>query len=126
MNLQKEDECQDPEHQRKRGVNTYYPEGTVCYTEPSKGIQFQENPQKHSFDIKGSCADFGSSGSGIVREWNEYKKITSFDFPQQKDRFYQYSFVGPLSMSKGCDLSINLDVGKDDEDKPDPVFIYRG
>ena len=38
MGLQKEDECQDPEHQKARGVNTYYPLGTVCYTDPSQGI----------------------------------------------------------------------------------------
>ena len=79
------------------------------------------------YNFQGSCADFGSSGSGIVREWKEYKNTASFDFPQEKDRFYQYSFVGPLSMSKGCDLSINLDVGEEgDDNKPDPIFIYRG
>ena len=77
-------------------------------------------------NFKGSCADFGSSGSGIVREWKEYKNTASFDFPQEKDRFYQYSFVGPLSMSKGCDLSLNI-VPKDYKPELDNVeFIYRG
>ena len=125
MNLQKEAQCQDPDHQRSRGVNTYYPQGTVCYTEPAQG-RFQSIWEKNINFCLGSCADFGSSGSGIVREWKEYKKTTSFDFPTEKDRFYQYSFVGPLSMSKGCDLSISLDVGTNEDDKPDPVFIYRG
>ena len=79
----------------------------------------------------GSCADFGSSGSGIVREWKEYNNQNpSFDFPNEKQKFYQYSFVGPLSMSKGCDLSTEIEPRLKDETNDDgerdPIFIYRG
>ena len=51
--------------------------------------------------------DFGSSGSGVVRQWRQYN-ITN----------YQYSFAGPLSMSKGCDEAFL-------EAAPE-FFIYRG
>ena len=35
--LQRQDKCQDPENQRARGVNTFYPEATTCYVDPSFG-----------------------------------------------------------------------------------------
>ena len=66
--------------------------------------------------ILASCIDFGSSGSGIVREW---KKASGH---------YQHSFVGPLSMSKGCDKAIS--VTPPDYDPNEGVeqleLIYRG
>ena len=83
----------------------------------------------------GSCVDFGSSGSGVVREWKKYNEILSVDFgvdyvdgsdTGKKEEHYQYSFVGPLSMSKGCDLSLDI-VPKDCKPELDNVeFIYRG
>ena len=83
----------------------------------------------------GSCADFGSSGSGVVREWKKYDERPSVDFgvdyvdgsdTGEKEEHYQYSFVGPLSMSKGCDLSLDI-AGKDYDPELDNVeFIYRG
>ena len=33
--LERHDKCQDPEPQRGRGVNTFYPQGTTCYVDPS-------------------------------------------------------------------------------------------
>ena len=42
--LERQDKCQDPEPQRGRGVNTFYPQGTSCYVDPSFGkecFQFQ-------------------------------------------------------------------------------------
>ena len=89
--------------------------------------------------VSGSCADFGSSGSGVVREWKKYAETSSVDFgngifteggAEMKEKHYQYSFVGPLSMSKGCDLSlVILGTDPDKPDEPDlenPEFIYRG
>ena len=38
LGLEKDTGCKDPQHQRARGVNTYYPPGTVCYKEPSQGM----------------------------------------------------------------------------------------
>ena len=77
-----------------------------------------------------SCADFGSSGSGVVREWKEYDSVDSVDYPfpcNKKSKHYQHSFVGPLSMSKGCDLAIPNLLNEDfDQDKYNPEFIYRG
>ena len=81
----------------------------------------------------GSCVDFGSSGSGVVREWKKYNEILSVDFgvdyvdgsdTGKKEEHYQYSFVGPLSMSKGCDLSLDI-VGKNNK-LGNVEFIYRG
>ena len=30
-------QCEDPKWQRDYGVNTFYPQGTTCFTDPSKG-----------------------------------------------------------------------------------------
>jgi len=68
--------CRDPAWMN---TNTYYPQGTVCYRDPSLA----------------SCVEFGVSGSGIVRKWRE-------DPDDGRD---QYAFVGPLTISKGCDLA---------------------
>merc|ERR1711892_1579642 len=56
---------------------SYYPPGTVCYKDPSAA----------------TCVRFGNSGSGVLRK---------FDTIDGTDR---YSWIGPLSMSKGCDIT---------------------
>ena len=71
----------------------------------------------------------------MVREWKKYDERPSVDFgvdyvdgsdTGEKEEHYQYSFVGPLSMSKGCDLSLDI-AGKDYDPELDNVeFIYRG
>merc|ERR1711971_1172176 len=104
-NLEVQAQCQDPQYMRDRGVNTYYPQGTVCYADPSQA----------------SCADFGTSGSGVVREWKVFQQGPGIDFPGN-DPQYQYSFVGPLSMSKGCDRTIELSPNG----ATIPEFVYRG
>ena len=85
--------------------------------------------------ISGSCADFGSSGSGVVREWRKYDDLPSVDFGVDyvdgsdtgvKENHYQYSFVGPLSMSKGCDLSLDIHPRDYNPDEDNVEFIYRG
>lgn len=78
-----------------------------------------------------SCPEFGSSGSGVVRSWKKRqdKKILSIDgacdpfgvtcnvddvdnspIDQTEAPIdaYQYSFVGPLSMQKGCDNAFHM------------------
>ena len=54
-----------------------------------------------SLSYTASCVEFGNSGSGIVRKWK-----TGID-----DNEDQYSFVGPLSMSKGCDRAFFFPFG---------------
>ena len=61
----------------------------------------------------GSCPEFGSSGSGVVRQWAKRydKKRFSIDDNSYSGRWYdtyQYSFVGPLSMQKGCDKAFHM------------------
>ena len=58
-----------------------------------------------------SCAEFGASGSGIVRKWRVDPK-ESTDTLLDDD---QYALVGPLTMSKGCDNAFII-----------PEFVYRG
>ena len=62
--------------------------------------------------------DFGSSGSGVVREWRPYSTARQLD-----GTVYQYSFAGPLSMSKGCDEAI---LEYQDAETNLKYFIYRG
>ena len=102
--------------------------------------------QTKTIIYEGSCADFGSSGSGVVREWRKYAERPSVDFKVDytecfkknatlvkncsdtgaKEEHFQHSFVGPLSMSKGCDLSLDI-VPEDYEEELDNIeFIYRG
>ena len=38
MGLEEMDECIDPRYQREKGVDTFYPKGTVCFKDPSAGI----------------------------------------------------------------------------------------
>ena len=57
--------------------DTYYPPGTVCYRDPSLG----------------SCTLFGNSGAGVIRNIGN------------TDGTDRYSWTGPLSMSKGCDIA---------------------
>jgi len=98
------DVCEDPEWQKNVGVNTFYPRGTSCFRDPSRA----------------SCVDFGSSGSGMVRQWRQY------GVSQQQDGSmlptYQYSLAGPLSMSKGCDEA--LEIRREETVLRD--YIYRG
>ena len=109
--------CEDPEWQRKNGVNTFYPRGTTCFQDPSKGGNSSLTVRRHDILFcSASCVDFGSSGSGVVREWRPYK-VEGTSSP-----VYQYSFVGPLTMSKGCDEALEL--RNDDTKLRD--FIYRG
>lgn len=72
--IMKEVNCTDPSWMKS---NTYYPPGTVCYRDPSYA----------------SCVQFGNSGAGIVRK---------FDNVNGTDIF---SLTGLLSMSKGCDIA---------------------
>ena len=66
--------CQDADWMREAGVNTYYPPGTVCYRDPSQGVSNILNFQLYSlYILPASCVEFGSSGSGVVREYKEYK-----------------------------------------------------
>ena len=98
-----------------------------------------------------SCVDFGSSGSGVVREiksnTSPYNVNVAGEEVEDGDRFvgnkkkislllvsyfrpaYQYSFVGPLSLSKGCDYAMglnrnNLDYTQDIS--PILDYAYRG
>ena len=104
-------------------MNTYYPPGTVCYVDKSGGRCLQPYLLQVIIystpilpDILGSCPEFGVSGSGIVREWKRrpasddgpnIDQLTDANGNVIPDTKFQYSFVGPLSMSKGCDLSID-------------------
>ena len=95
----------------------------------------------------GSCPEFGSSGSGVVRAWAKREDKRSFsidgldltypyydynynynyyydyyygkrqgheDYEDKRNHNevfpieYQYSFVGPLSMQKGCDNAFHM------------------
>ena len=64
--------------------------------------------------------DFGSSGSGVVRQWRQYDTVQQIDGTFTP--VYQYSFAGPLTMSKGCDEAIELSI----EETPLRDYIYRG
>ena len=64
--------------------------------------------------------DFGSSGSGVVRQWRQYNIIQQLDGTFSP--VYQYSFAGPLTMSKGCDEAIELSR----EETLLRDYIYRG
>ena len=120
--------CQDAEWMRRVGVNTYYPPGTVCYRDPSQCEYYHMTTRLMIWlsSIAASCLDFGSSGSGVVRESLPYRVNYCGEEDQNGDRFvrikekeqlslsysrtaYQYSFVGPLSLSKGCDYAIPLE-----------------
>ena len=64
----------------------------------------------------------------MVRQWKKWKSVVimrdEFQTPSELRRdTYQYSFAGPLSMSKGCDKAFEpdtVDTSKDEE------YIYRG
>jgi len=85
--------CRDPAWMN---TNTFYPQGTVCYRDPSLA----------------SCLEFGASGSGIVRKWRT----------DETDYEDQYSWIGPLTLSKGCDKAIDLLTN----DQVFKVFLYSG
>ena len=149
--LERQTKCQDPAYQRDprntnmydgainafdinkeeiTPVNTYYPRGTVCYVDESGGKEnFHSSTwQKSLFSLfSGSCPEFGVSGSGIVREWKRRPENgPAIDF-NTTDPQYQHSFVGPLSMSKGCDLTFDYSEFTGREEKTNvPEFIYRG
>ena len=133
-------------------VNTYYPPATVCYVDKSGGWQciilsnyIDLIPDAfNNTSSLGSCPEFGVSGSGIVREWKQRYWIDdngvkrpengpNYDYPNNSNSEpqYQYSFVGPLSMSKGCDLTADFKRNRDLQDRAEylsniPEFIYRG
>ena len=55
------------------GSNTYYPPATVCYRDPSQGrIQRDRIGVFCNQFPLASCPEFGTSGSGVVREANQY------------------------------------------------------
>ena len=43
MGLEEQKECIDPKYQRDKGVDTYYPQATVCFKDPSAGILYIKN-----------------------------------------------------------------------------------
>ena len=53
-----------------------------------------------------SCFFFGSSGSGVVRPFKE--SAVSPNLIQYNLSKKQFAWVGPLSMSKGCDQAVML------------------
>jgi hypothetical protein len=69
--------CADPAWMKS---NTYYPPGTVCYTDAARA----------------STVQFGVSGSGIVRPFLHTDQTGGSSTPR-------YSWIGPLSLSKGSD-----------------------
>ena len=69
--------CADPAWMNS---NTYYPPGTVCYTEAAWA----------------GAVTFGISGSGLMRP---------FTYSNSNEAETRYSWAGPLSMYKGSDLS---------------------
>ena len=80
--------------------------------------------------MSGTCPEFGVSGSGIVREWRPRVDAIG-DVIENEDSGvqYQYSFVGPLSMSKGCDLTADNKQNRNitTRNRVDiPEFVYRG
>ena len=80
--------------------------------------------------MTGTCPEFGVSGSGIVREWKP-RVDTGGDVIENEDSEvqYQYSFVGPLSMSKGCDLTADNKQNRNITTRNRvniPEFVYRG
>ena len=64
--------------------------------------------------------DFGSSGSGVVRQWEPYGTVQQID--GSFSPVYKYSFAGPLTMSKGCDQAVELRT----RDPKARKYIYRG
>ena len=88
---------------------------------------FKNNPH-----FAGSCPEFGVSGSGIVREWKKRNTDGAALDEATGDPNYRYSFVGPLSMSKGCDLTADFSGNRQLEDEDEelgdriPEFVYRG
>ena len=78
--------------------------------------------------MSGTCPEFGVSGSGIVREWRP-RVDASGDVIEDSGVQYQYSFVGPLSMSKGCDLTADNKQNRNITARNRvniPEFVYRG
>ena len=68
--------CEDPAWMKIPSPGTFYPAGVVCARDPSGA----------------SCLQFGNSGSGLMRA-----------YIGQSGGPYWYSWVGSLSMYKGCD-----------------------
>ena len=65
--------------------------------------------------------DFGASGSGVAREWEPYSFFQQLNGDVYEFEAYQYSFAGPLTMSKGCDEAVEEKTRMDRS-----AFIYRG
>ena len=88
-----------------------------------------------------SCPEFGSSGSGVVREWAKRYDLkglsvdtsctgtvqsctsTSDLLKVHPVDQYQYSFVGPLSMQKGCDKAFHIFGSKKKFNKKDTTAL---
>jgi hypothetical protein len=96
--LEKQPSCADPKWMNS---TTYYPPGTLCFTDIAWAGSVQ----------------FGVSGSGLVRPF------TSSD----KDEV-RYSWVGPLSLSKGSDrpqLDFNYFYNNDQQASYNTVVNYN-
>ena len=91
-----------------------------------------------------SCPEFGSSGSGVVREWAKRYDLKGLSvdasFLEYGDDYellspisdllkvysvdqYQYSFVGPLSMQKGCDKAFHIYGSRKNFNKKDTTAL---
>ena len=75
-------ECKDPDWMEIEGDSSYYPQGVICAQDPSAS----------------SCFHFGNSGSGLL--------LPFVDWPKGPRR---YSWVGSLSMYRGCDQTTAVD-----------------
>ena len=73
------------------------------------------------FFCSASCADYGSAGSSVVRQWRQYSSVPQWNGTVYQSPVYQYSFAGPLTMSKGCDEAVEEKTRMDRS-----AFIYRG
>ena len=78
VKLEEQERCEDAAWMQ---TNTHYPAGTVCYKDPSKGDQtftvfrfflIISKCDTRPSVIPASCVDFGSSGSGVVRQAMPY------------------------------------------------------
>ena len=64
-----------------------------------------------------------------MRQWRQYDTVLQKQTDNQNQQIsrpvYQYSFAGPLTMSKGCDRATNR-FQIDDIDTPIKAYTYRG
>ena len=75
-------ECKDPDWMGMEANSSYYPQGVICAQDPSAS----------------SCFHFGNSGSALL--------LPFVGWPKGPRR---YSWVGSLSMYRGCDQATSVD-----------------